>query len=132
MFLKYKQNQMNDKLTLQLDIQIKIQCVVHHGATGLLHTSSFLKKSNSEGYNTAWSYSPIKNARKRIFQNILARDRFEPSNTNPAFCVLKITVSLNSDESTFFLSVTLGRGYIQRLNVERPKKKAVTKLGVSF
>lgn len=65
--------------------------------------------------------------------NILARDPFEPSNMNPAFCVFKITVSLNSDESIFFfLSVTLGRGYIQRLNLERPKKKAVTKLGVSF
>ena len=45
---------------------------------------------------------------------------------NPAFWVLKITVSLNSDESTLFLAATLGRGYIQRLNLERPKKKAVT------
>lgn len=102
MFLKYKKNWMNDKLTLWLNISIKIQCVVHHGATGLLHTSSFLKTSNSEGYDTAWSNSPIKNARKRILQNILARDPFESSNMNPAFCVLKITVSLNSDESTFF------------------------------
>ena len=105
MFLKYKKNWMNDKLTLWLNISIKIQCVVHHGATGLLHTSSFLKTSNSEGYDTAWSNSPIKNARKRILQNILARDPFEPSNMNPAFCVLKITVSLNSDESTFFFFV---------------------------
>ena len=99
---------------------------MHHGANGLLNTSSSLKVSNSGGYYTAFPHSPIISARKRIFRNILARGPFEPSNMNSAFLYLKITVSLNSDEGGGFSPVALHRGYIQRLNLERAKKKAMT------
>ena len=99
---------------------------MHHGANGLLNTSSSLNVSNSGGYYTAFPHSPIISARKIIFRNILARGPFEPSNMNSAFLYLKITVSLNSDEGGGFRPVALHRGYIQRLNLERAKKKAMT------
>ena len=78
------------KNSTQKPVKYKIKCVAHHVSNGLLNTLSFLKVSNSEGYHAAFSYSPIISARKRIFQNILARDPFEPSNI---ICVFKITVS---------------------------------------
>ena len=76
------------KNSTQKPVKYKVKCVAHHGSNGLLNTLSFLKVSNSEGYHAAFSYSPIIGATKRIFQKILARDPFEPSNMNSAFLCL--------------------------------------------